>query len=56
MDLITTLLLCLMSCVIGGILMLLIQYYAFVKYFDVPEEPPEQKSINEKYQLPDVSI
>lgn len=56
MDFISTFLLCLMSCVIGAILMLLIQYYAFVKYFDVPEETPEQKSINEKYLLPDVSI
>lgn len=36
--------------------MLLVQYYAIVKYFDVPEATEEQRSINEQYMLPDVSI
>ncbi len=55
MDLTSIFLLCLISCVIGAILMLLVQYYAFVKYFEMPEATKEQKSINEKYLLPDVS-
>lgn len=55
MDLTSIFLLCLISCVIGAILMLLVQYYAFVKYFEMPEVTKEQKSINEKYLLPDVS-
>lgn len=38
--------------------MILIQYYAFVKYFNVPDQDlsNRSKSLNEKYQLPDVSI
>lgn len=56
MDLTSIFLLCLISCVIGAILMLLVQYYAFVKYFEMPEATKEQKSINEKYLLPDVRI
>lgn len=36
--------------------MLLVQYYVFVKFFNVPGLTEEQKSINEKYLLPDVSI
>lgn len=56
MDLTSLFLLCMLCCVIGAVLMLLIQYYVFVKYFDIPEETDEQKSINEKYMLPDVSI
>lgn len=57
MDLTSILLFCLMSLVIGAVLMILIQYYAFVKYFNVPEQDSENrsKSLNEKYQLPDVS-
>lgn len=56
-DLTSLFLLCLISVVIGAILMLLVQYYAFVKYFqyyEMPEATEEQKSINEKYLLPDV--
>lgn len=56
MDLTSIFLLCLISCVIGAILMLLVQYYAFVKYFEMPEATKEQKSINEKYILPDVRV
>lgn len=56
MDLTSVFLLCLMSCIIGAVLMLLVQYYAIVKYFDVPEVTEEQRSINEQYMLPDVSI
>lgn len=56
MDLTSVFLMCLMSCIIGAVLMLLVQYYAIVKYFDVPEASEEQRSINEQYMLPDVSI
>lgn len=38
--------------------MILVQYYAFVKYFNVPDQDDTErrnKSLNEKYQLPDVS-
>lgn len=45
---------------IGAVLMILVQYYAFVKYFngndDRTNDNYRNKSINEKYQLPDVSI
>lgn len=58
MDLTSILLFCLMSLVIGAVLMILVQYYAFVKYFNVPDQDADKrpKSLNEKYQLPDVSI
>lgn len=59
MDLTNIFLFCLISLVIGAVLMILIQYYAFIRYFNVPDnETADQrtKSINEKYQLPDVSI
>lgn len=58
MDLTNIFLFCLISLVIGAVLMILVQYYAFVKYFNVPDgETAEQRtrSLNEKYQLPDVS-
>lgn len=56
MDILNILLFCLMSCVIGAVLMLLVQYYAFVKYFDVPDEVDNKKSFSEKFVMPDVSI
>lgn len=56
MDLTSLLLFCITSLIIGAVLMLLIQYYVFVKFFNVPGLTDEQKSINEKYLLPDVSI
>lgn len=56
MDFVNILLFCLMSCVLGAVLMLLIQYYAFVRYLNVPEQSEEQKLYNEKYFLPDVSL
>lgn len=56
MDIANILLFCLMSLIIGAVLMLLVQYYAFVRYFNLPEETDEQKSMNEKYALPDVSL
>ncbi|XP_065083846.1 PDZ domain-containing protein 8 isoform X2 [Ochlerotatus camptorhynchus] len=61
MDLANLFLFCLMSCVIGAVLMLLIQYYAFVRYFHLPELGQEQeeyrKSANsEPYVLPDTLL
>lgn len=40
--------------------MILVQYYLFVKYFNQPDDDPNaenqrNRSLNEKYQLPDVS-
>jgi hypothetical protein len=60
MDLVNILLYCFMSCAIGAVLMLLIQYYAFVRYFNVPSvddgDDEQQKKENEKYVLPDVRL
>lgn len=58
MDLMSILLFCMMSLVIGAVLMILIQYYAFVKYFNASESNGDKRtsSLNEKYQLPDVSM
>lgn len=38
--------------------MILVQYYAFVKYFNVADQDLDKRSrsLNEKYQLPDVSV
>ncbi|XP_058823324.1 PDZ domain-containing protein 8 [Topomyia yanbarensis] len=61
MDLANLFLLCLMSCVIGAVLMLLIQYYAFVRYFHLPELDAEQEqcrqsALSEPYVLPDTLL
>lgn len=55
MNLTTFLLFGLMSLVIGAVLMILLQYYFFIKYGNLPEESMEQRDINERYSLPDVS-
>lgn len=40
--------------------MILVQYYVFVKYFNQPDTDPNASnrnpSLNERYQLPDVSF
>ncbi|KFB53493.1 AGAP002576-PB-like protein [Anopheles sinensis] len=61
MDFVSLLLFCLMSCVIGAVLMLLIQYYAFVRYFRLPELDQEQEdqrksAFSERYVLPDTLL
>ncbi|XP_062554858.1 PDZ domain-containing protein 8 [Armigeres subalbatus] len=61
MDLANLFLFCLMSCVIGAVLMLLIQYYAFVRYFHLPELGREQEeyrksAYSEPYVLPDTLL
>lgn len=56
MDFINILLFCLMSCIIGAVLMLLLQYYAFVRYFKLPEESETKKTLDEQFTLPDVSF
>lgn len=61
MDLTSIFLFCLISLVIGAVLMILVQYYVFVKYFNgnddrSTDDTNPHKSINEKYQLPDVSV
>ncbi|XP_037914498.1 PDZ domain-containing protein 8 isoform X2 [Hermetia illucens] len=53
MNLTTFLLFGLMSLVIGAVLMILLQYYFFIKYGNLPEESMEQRDINERYSLPD---
>lgn len=57
MDLTSIFLFCLISLVIGAVLMILIQYYAFVKYFNDSggQNGQDNRPFNEKYQLPDVS-
>ncbi|XP_053657999.1 PDZ domain-containing protein 8 [Anopheles marshallii] len=61
MDFVNLLLFCLMSCVIGAVVMLLIQYYAFVRYFRLPELDQEQENqrksaFSERYVLPDTLL
>lgn len=61
MDLVSMLMFGLMSCAIGAVLMLLVQYYAFVRYFRMPELTQEQQeqcrrsAHSEPYELPGVS-
>lgn len=52
---------CFMSCVIGAVVMLLIQYYAFVRYFDATTEQQQQekqkndqanRSGDQRFELP----
>lgn len=40
----------------GAVLMLLLQYYVYVKLSLLPEQTSEQKDINAKYSLPSVSF
>lgn len=60
MDLTSIFLFCLISLVIGAVLMILVQYYVFIKYFNQPDNDPSasqrNRSLNERYQLPDVSF
>lgn len=60
MDLTSIFLFCLISLVIGAVLMILVQYYIFIKYFNQPDNDPSasqrNRSLNERYQLPDVSF
>ncbi|XP_053680842.1 PDZ domain-containing protein 8 [Anopheles nili] len=61
MDFVNLLLFCLMSCVIGAVVMLLIQYYAFVRYFRLPEldqqeEDQRKSAFSERYVLPDTLL
>ncbi|XP_062714468.1 PDZ domain-containing protein 8 [Aedes albopictus] len=61
MDLTSLFLFFLMSCLIGAVLMLLIQYYAFVRYFHLPELGHEQEeyrksAYSEPYVLPDTLL
>lgn len=50
-----------MSCVIGAVVMLLVQYYAFVRYFDASStEQEKQNEANrsaehQRFELPVVS-
>ncbi|XP_050331211.1 PDZ domain-containing protein 8 [Bactrocera neohumeralis] len=46
------LLLSLVFTVIGGVLVLLLQYYLYLRFSVLPEESAEQKDINTKYSLP----
>lgn len=57
MDFVNILLFCFMSCVIGAVVMLLIQYYAFVRYFDATTEQEKKNEANrsadhQRFQLP----
>lgn len=49
-----------MSCVIGAVVMLLIQYYAFVRYFDASEEEKKNEENrsgeHQRFELPVVSV
>jgi len=50
------LLLCLIFLLIGGVVMILLQYLIFIKFSNLPDESEEQKQMNAKYTLPLVSI
>ncbi|XP_055295198.1 PDZ domain-containing protein 8 [Sitodiplosis mosellana] len=60
MDLTSIFLFCLISLVIGAVLMILVQYYIFIKYFNQPDDDPNaqqrNRSLNERYQLPDAIL
>lgn len=62
MDFVNIVLFCFMSCVIGAVVMLLIQYYAFVRYFDSSTTDQEKKNEenrsaeHQRFQLPMVSV
>lgn len=49
------LLLCLIFLLIGGVVMILLQYLLFIKFSNLPDESDEQKLMNAKYTLPLVS-
>lgn len=49
------LLLCLIFLLIGGVVMILLQYLLFIKFSNLPDESDEQKQMNAKYTLPLVS-
>lgn len=49
------LLLCLIFLLIGGVIMILLQYLLFIKFSNLPDESEEQKKINARYTLPLVS-
>ncbi|XP_055677411.1 PDZ domain-containing protein 8 [Lutzomyia longipalpis] len=53
MDVVDILLFCFISCVIGAVLMLLGQYYVFVRFIETPNETEESTSITQKFELPD---
>ncbi|ALC49610.1 CG10362 [Drosophila busckii] len=46
------LLLCLIFLLIGGVIMILLQYLIFIKFSNLPDESEEQKQMNAKYTLP----
>ncbi|XP_034670762.1 PDZ domain-containing protein 8 [Drosophila subobscura] len=46
------LLLCLIFLLIGGVIMILLQYLIFIKFSNLPDESEEQKRMNAKYTLP----
>ncbi|XP_055912899.1 PDZ domain-containing protein 8 isoform X2 [Eupeodes corollae] len=53
MDLTSLLLFGFISLVIGAVLMLIVQYYIYMRFCDLPEVSSEQKDFNEKYTLPE---
>lgn len=59
MDFVNILLFCFMSCVIGAVVMLLVQYYAFVRYFDASEQEKKNEenrsNDHQPFELPVVS-
>ncbi|EDW65732.1 PDZ domain-containing protein 8 isoform X1 [Drosophila virilis] len=46
------LLLCLIFLLIGGVIMILLQYLLFIKFSNLPDESEEQKKMNARYTLP----
>lgn len=56
MDILSIFLFGLISAAVGGIVMLLFQFYIFTKLSDLPQEALDQKFVNDKYFLPDVSF
>lgn len=56
MDLLSTFLFGLISAAIGGIVILLFQFYIFKSLLDLPEETDDQKLVNDKYFLSDVRV
>lgn len=54
MDLANLLLFCFISMVIGAVVVVIVQYFLFVKYFQMNGEPDDIHDNNQKFVLPDV--
>lgn len=68
MDIVNIILFCFMSCIVGAVVLLLVQYYVFIRYLDPSQEQDDQQNgvdgqrqqrqqqqQQQPFELPDVS-